>query len=428
MPAVLPHLESIRQRSRFNPLRSLTAQSLAMALEGFEAGDFRQAALLFETIAQRDDTIASVKAKREKSVSNRDWQILTSDNSPEALKQKEILETFWNNITATNAYDRNGIGGIDQLRRQMMECASYRYAIHHIVWKPTLGGITAEFESVPLWFFENRSGKLRFIKDGLGYTGEDMDETEWLVTKGDGLMVAGAIGYYAKRAALQDWLIFSQRFGMPGVLGRTNQAKDSDGGNAMEDAVNAFNNDWTATIFGDDGSSKIELITAAGGASALPFPALIERMDRKLAALWRGADLSSMSAGTGAGDGASLQGGESDIIEADDARLISESLQQVERRVLEWHLGTGVKPLAYFQIILPQAEDMKLKLEAVKTLHGMGVKMSLSDLREAFGLPTPDATEETTITQTTPPPLPELNADAGEWETRLMNFLKTQTP
>ena len=437
MPTALPNLSTLRRNSRFNPLRSLTAQSLTIALEGFEAGDLRNAALMWDAMCKRDDTISSVKAKREKSVSNRDWQILTSDDTPDAEKHKTVLEEFWNNITAVNAYDRNERGGVARLVRQMMEAASFRYAAHHIVWKPSRGKLTAEFEYVPLWFFENHTGELRFIQDGLGYEGTAMDAAEWVVTCGDGVMIAGSIAYFAKRLSLTDWLTFSEKFGMPGVLGRTNQGKDTDAGAAMASAVESFSNDWAAVIYGDDGTVKdpIQLITASGSSSTLPFPELIERLDRKLAALYRGADLSSMSAGQGAGDGASLQGDESDILEADDARMVSESIQRIERQVIEWHFGRGVQPLAYFQIILPQREDMKLKLDAVKQLHAMNVPLGIADLRETFGIATPASGEETTQPPpakqqpaagnpepgTAPPDVVQTNAHA--WELALTDFI-----
>ncbi|WP_075088572.1 phage portal protein family protein [Verrucomicrobium spinosum] len=63
--------------------------------------------------------------------------------------------------------------------------------------------------------------------------------------------------------------------------------------------MESFGNDWSAVIYGDDGSGKIELVEAKANNSTLPFPSLIERADRKIAALYRGADLSTMSAGSG---------------------------------------------------------------------------------------------------------------------------------
>ena len=53
------------------------------------------AARLWEEIARRDETIASVKAKREEAVSQRDWTVQPIDESPEAQDQAAALENFY---------------------------------------------------------------------------------------------------------------------------------------------------------------------------------------------------------------------------------------------------------------------------------------------------------------------------------------------
>src|SRR5260221_4821662 len=51
----------LQRRMRFNPLRTLYPENLSLALDQFEMGILRQAALLWEAIARRDDTLAFVK-------------------------------------------------------------------------------------------------------------------------------------------------------------------------------------------------------------------------------------------------------------------------------------------------------------------------------------------------------------------------------
>lgn len=377
------------KRMRFNPLRMLTPETLAQALDSFIYGDLRQAAQLWEFIAERDDTIPGVKFKREADTAHRDWQVLTKDDSREAKRHKEVLDGFWAQATATNAFDRNETGGISRLIKQMMSAVSYKYAAHHLVWSPRANDLTAEFEFVPLHFFENRTGKLRFIPDGVSMEGVEMPRGEWMVHTGQGLMMACSIAYTFKRLSYHDWLAFSDKFAMPGTLGRTAAAQGSEAGNALKEAVESFGNDWSAVIYGDDGSGKIELVEAKANNSTLPFPSLIERADRKIAALYRGADLSTMSAGSGEGSGASLQGGEADILALDDAVTVSETLNGIERHVLEWYFGKGVKPKAYFKILVPVKEDMKLLLDAIKAFVELGAPIEIADVLERFGFAKP---------------------------------------
>lgn len=392
----LADAESVKmaRKQRWNPLRQLSPTTLTRALDAFEYGDLREFALLAEVVSERDDTLKSVKPKREKAISRRDWNVMKREKSAAADKHADVLDDFWNNVRAENAYDRNERGGMSRLIKQMMTSVSFKYACHHIVWKPEPGKLRAVFEFVPLWFFENRTGKLRFVKDGVGVEGEEMDSREWMVTTGDGLMIACLIGYLAKRHCIQDWLAFSEKFSMPGTLGRTSAAKGSDAGNAMRQAVESFGQDWAAVIYGDDGNSKIELVQPNGNPSAMPMPALIERVDRKMAALYRGADLSTMSSKDGEGTGASLQSEETDILEADDCEVISETLRDVEREVIAWHFGKGVEPLAFIQIQPPVREDKKFVLEAGKALVEAGVRVSKKDYLDRLGFAEADADEE----------------------------------
>lgn len=397
---IVTSAEALRiwRQQRYNPIRSATPATLARALEAFEIGDLREAALLFESIADRDDTLMSVKPKREKAVSQLDKQVLAIPGSGSAGDQhKEVLEDFWNNVSAVNAYDRNQKGKFRRLVKQMMTAVSFRYAAHHVVWQVRNGKLRATFEFVPLWLFENRTGTLRYLKNPWATEGETLPAGEWMVTEGDGLMIACSIGWSAKRNAFNDWLIFSAKFSVPGTLGRTSAAKDSPEGRAMHEAVRTFGHDWAGVIYGDDGAhaEPITIIQAEGNPSGMPMPAVVERVDRKFAALYRGADLSTMSAGSGEGSGASLQGKESTILLADDAETINETLEEISKKVIEWHFGYGVEPLAKIELIVPPRKDTKNLVENATQLADRGAKISISALMDRVGIQT--ASDDTDV-------------------------------
>lgn len=375
------------RRSRWNPLRGFSGERLAIILDSLDSGDLREFGLLATVVAERDDTIKGVKAKREKAVAHRKHSVVTLDDTPEAEQQKEVLERFWRRAKWVDAWDRSKKGKKKRLIQAMQEAISYRYSIHHIVWEPTADGeLTATFEHVPMWFFENRETEMRFLPGGIGYTGKPMEEQDWLISTGDGLMVACLIGYSAKRNGMMDWIRFSEKFSVPGVKGSTAAAKGSPQGNAMREAVMRYNNDWATVIYGASGTEKIELIEANGNPTAMPMPALIEMVNRKFAALYRGADLSTMSAGDGDGAGASLQGEEADILERDDAADRSEDMQRVEARVLRWYYGEDVDVLAESRIIVPDRAEQSAKLNATKAFVEMGAKIGREELLSDFGM------------------------------------------
>lgn len=392
-------LERIQRsiQSRFDPLRNLTPARLVAQLDAFNAGYLGEAARTWDAMLRRDDRLAALCQKRLSAVARYGFDVVTVDTDDEGEKaqaeaHKERIEYFLNHLTATSAVDQNQRGGFSLLVRQMASAIGMRYSVHEIVWVPEADGLRAEFRHVPLWFFENRTGRLRFLAVDYGLDGIDMPEDEWLVAVGPGLMEASAVAWMYKRLPLRDWLAYSEKFGFPGVLGKTTAAPNSPEWRAMEDAVRAFANDFAAVC---NQAEAIELIKADGAAN-LPFPALIERMDRALSILWRGGDLST-AAGSGSGDhtGASLQGEETDLIEQDDAAWLSEVLQtSVIRQVIAYHFGRGTRPLAYVQIRTRDRKNTKLDLEMFKTLKEIGVPLGVDMVLERFGLSRPSEEDE----------------------------------
>ena len=379
----------IRQ-TKHNPLPHLKPETLSRALDAFERGHIREAAILWEKMAERDDVLMSVKPKREKDVSQLKMQVVVvEDAGPDGAVHQRVLKRFWKRVRATNAYERNEKGGFRRLVKQMMTATSFRYAAHHIIWDQGPGGeLRATFEFVPLWLFENTTGKLRYLQTPGATHGEELAEDEWMVTVGDGLMIACSIGFLAKRSAFNDWLIFCEKFSVPGVMGRTSAAADTPEAKAMEDAVTAFGHDWAAVITGDDGThdEPIKIIQAKGNPAGMPMPAVIERVDRRMAALYRGADLSSMSSVQGEGAGASLQETETDLLRRDDSRTIEETLEDVSRMVIAWHFGPDVEPLARVEFVVPcTAEPYEVVTSATK-ISDRGGKVSSAALMKRLNL------------------------------------------
>jgi phage gp29-like protein len=377
-------------RSRFNPLRGLTPQLLSVYLDNFLLGFVGSAALVWDQIEKRDDVLRNVASKRKKALAKYKRKSFQRDQSDEAAAHAQALDEFYDNITVVNALDQNETGGFSLLVRQMMDAVGKYYAVHEIVWRPASQSdgsniLTAELRFVPLWFFENRSGRLQFLKLPLGGAeGEPLEPGGWMITKGDGIMEACSIAYMFKNMPLKDWVSYSDKYGTPGVLGQTNAAKGSEAGEALKAAVASFGQNWSGVVYGADGTIKepISLITARGEGT-LPFPPLVERMDRALASLWRGSDLSTLSADN---QGASVQQGETDILLEDDAAMISETLQLYIDRWVIWQ-KFGVKPLAYSRIVVPEARNVDLDLKIDDLLLRAGARLGERERLEYYGRP-----------------------------------------
>jgi phage gp29-like protein len=383
-------------RARFNPIKSLSPDSLSRMLDEFSRGYLASTALVWEAIENRDDVVKGVSLKRKKSVARLNWEVLTTDQSPEAILQKQALEYFYDNLQTRNAFDCNEQGGFGLLIKQMMDSIGKKYAVHEIIFKtnehfnePTFPyqKLTASFHFVPLWFFENTTGNLRFLENDYATTGVSLDRDSWLITVGDGLMEATSIAYLFKHLPLRDWLVYCERNGMPGVKGVTDAIPGSSQWEAARDAVEDFGAEFSALMSHGTNIEAIDLSTKGD----LPYPGLIDRMDRAIAALWRGSDLTTLSRASGVG--ASLQADETTILLEDDANMISETLnEQIDRRVLRYLFG-DVHPKAYVRLIVPVSSNGKDEIAIYRTLYEMGVPLAIEDIREKFGLPTPSSDE-----------------------------------
>ncbi|MDR1434898.1 MAG: DUF935 domain-containing protein [Puniceicoccales bacterium] len=385
-------------RARFNPIKFLTPDSLSQMLDEFTNGYLRSAALVWDAIERRDDVVQGVASKRKKTVARLDWEIITADQSPEAILQKEVLEYFYDNLSATNAYDRNECGGFDLLVKQMMDAVGKKYAVHEIIFEtgdPFLSSdtssplprLTASFRFVPLWFFENTSGNLRFLENDYAAIGTPLEGGSWLVTVGDGLMEATSIAYLFKHLPLRDWLVYCERNGMPGVKGVTDAIPGTVQWEAARDAVEDFGAEFSALMSQGTSIEAIDLSTRGN----LPYAELVDRMDRAISALWRGSDLSTLSRASGVG--ASLQADETTILLEEDAKMISETFNgQLDRHVIRYFFG-DVQRKAHIRLITPTSSNRKDEIEIYRTLYEMGVPLAVEDIREKFGLPTPSDSE-----------------------------------
>lgn len=367
-------------QQRANLLPHITPELLATWHASFRRGYLRSAAIAWEQILDTDDTLISVAPKREKAVSRHGFEIVAVNDSDKAKAHAKTLEEFYNNITATNAVDLNQRGGFKMLVRQMMKSCGMKYAVHEIVWRP--GQVfTAEFRYVPLWFFENTSGKLRFLPTAYGIEGQDMPDGEWMVTTGDGLMNASSACWLFKHLPMQDALIFSERYGFPLIWGESGDAFQSDAWNALCTALSDIAG-GSEVVVSAGTKINVEEFKAAGN---LPYDGLIDRMCRAMTTMWRGGDLSTMSQSNGVG--AEMQDEEKDTLENDDAANITDVLnEQVDKHVVRYVHGDSV-PLAWVKVKQNIRQDIDTDLKIDGELDKQGYEEPIEEKQKRYGRP-----------------------------------------
>lgn len=365
----------------FNPLRNLTPESLSRALDAFDSGRLSSAVRIFEAIIKRDDLISGLYLKRCKCVARLEGSVVELDESQKAKMHAKALRKFYENLSVHSYCDANQKGGLRLLISQMMSAVAMRYSAHKISFKRVGEDLSADITHYPLWLFENTAGSLRILeREGQICEGTELNEKEWLIASGDGLMFPSSVAYIFKRLTLRDWLIYSERNGMPGIKAKTDAFPGSEQWEAARQAARDFGAEFHAVFSQGTDMEAIDLSSRG----ALPYPQLVERMDRMLCSLWRGGDLSTLS-----GDsmmGSSSQWYESTLIEEDDAENISSTLnEQLDAKVIS--LLFSEKPRAKFVLRLPDYQTHLAELSVIERLTKLGLKPDEKILAKRFGFP-----------------------------------------
>ena len=375
---------TVENRSRFNPLYGITPDRFVRALDSYKAGYVAELCRIMEAYEERDDAYRTNSRKAYASIARCPHAVSIVEGfekKPNAEKHRETLTQFWANVRVTSAFNRNETGSLRLLKKQMASAIGYGHAVHEIIWNTRAdGSLGAEFVFTPPWMFESTTGWMRYLPSTAAIDGEEMPAGGWLVTTGDAIGIASSILAMSKRLSLNDWLSFCERCGQPGIHAKTAAPFGTKEWRNIEGVVRSFGRNWAAVTDRDTDVSTLSLNT-----SAAPWPPLIEDCKRGIAALWRGADLATMSSAPSA-VGSNVQGDEKNILEEDFCEAVSETLHdQVSRFVIEWKFGKGVEPLAYLQVRPTTTPNVDTDIKIDTHLSRHGVKLSRNDAMTRYG-------------------------------------------
>ena len=375
-----------RNQARYNALYALDPDVLVRHLAAFQRGDICGLERVLDEFEAREDKMRIGAFKMAAAVSSKPWEVRVrkgEEDNPRAKVHQAALTRFWNRAEATDAFCRNRRGGIRLLLKQMMQAQSRVYSVHDITWKVNGDGtLDATFTHVPAWCFENRTGRLRYIRNDGQTAGEEMPDGEWLVTVGEGVGVAAAILAMAKRLSWNDWLLFSEKCGMPVVIGRTNAQRGTPAWDQLARAIRAV---APKTGLVADTGSDISAVPMGSGGGKETYRDLVDTVDRAISALYRGGDLATVASDPDAA-GVNAQAGESELMDADGCAMVSETLRdQVEKFVIRFECG-DFEPLAEIVVNPPaETEDVDREMAIDNHLAALGVKLSKSEALARYG-------------------------------------------
>ena len=394
-----------RNQLRYNALYALDPDVLVRHLAAFNRGDICGLERVLDEFELREDKMRIGSFKMSAAVSSKPWKVQIrqgEEENPRAKLHQEHLTKFWNRVEATDAFCRNRKGGLRLLVKQMMSAQSRVYSVHDITWKVNGDGtLNATFTHVPAWCFENRTGRLRYIRNDGETCGEEMRDGEWLVTVGEGVGIPAAIIAMAKRLSWNDWLLFSEKCGMPVIIGKTSAQRGTSAWDQLSRAIRAV---APKTGLVADTGSDIAAVAMGAGSGKDTYRELVDVVDRSISALYRGGDLATQSSGPDAA-GVNAQAGESELMDDDGCKMVAETLRdQVEKFVIRFECG-DFEPLAEIVINPPaDTKDVEREMAIDKHLAGLGVKLSKKDALLRYGRTEAEDENDALKMPETPPP------------------------
>jgi phage gp29-like protein len=386
------------RRSRFNPIASLTPQSLVQRINAWDGGHLYNLALTFQAVESRDDNLMAVAPTRYEQAARLPWEVLILEghaDNPVAQEQAAALRFLYNNLSATDATDQDLTGGVSVLLRQAAKAIGHKYSVHELIWQPAdpvwdrsgdkpevLQGLSLSARHIPLWFFEATHSKLKYLPLYAGTDGTDLEPDGWFVAVGRGLLLASTINYLFQRMSLNDWASFNRDFGRPLIDAVTDAAKGSAEWLQIKSDIEEL---FGAKALLHGSGATVNFIKAVEGQAT--FDALIDRLERRVLRLWTGSDLAT-AAGASGDVGASLQRTTQDAILESDAAWLSEQCNvALDKPALKWWFGpeAAARPLAYFRLTPPRRLDTTNELAVDKAIVGMGGQVKLGNIAERYG-------------------------------------------
>lgn len=390
-------------RERYSPFPELTMDRLSQTLNAFRVGDLRSAARIWDIMLERDGELQGVFRKRCSDTSRLGWEITTEDDSPEAARHADALKYAYGKLRTTDALDRDMSGGVRTLISQMMSAHAHRYSAHEMKLRVDNAGakqVTLELTHCPVYWFEARRGRLAFLESDGHRDGIALEEGKWLRAVGHGFMRQCSVAYLVKWSPLSSWLLYTHRFGLPGIHAETDATPNSKEWNDFAATVLQWSNDL---VFVTNRGAKVNLLQASSAADA-PFAPLVEYTDRLYAKLFRGGDLSTNSKDNQA-VGASGQNEERDAILMDDAAWITDVLnEQIDRPFIRYMFGT--EPKAWFRLNPPKRAQVDSDIKGATFLVERGVRISAHEAAERLGWCEADEGEPA-LTASASPPAPD---------------------
>lgn len=376
----------IRQVWHQSVASGLTPQRLASILRAAAEGSANDYLTLAEEMEERDLHYASVLGTRKLAVAGLSVRIEAASDDPEDVRRADQLKEL---------VDSPEFG---ELQADLTDAMGKGYAVSEIMWDRSGKTWNPErFEPRDQRFFQfdrDTGRELRLLDEADPINGIALAPYKFIVHLPrirSGLPIRGglarlaAVGYMCKAWTWKDWMGFADIFGMPMRVGRYGAGASKEDISTLMSAVANLGSDAAAVI---PDSMRIDFTQAANVTGAGDFfKGLAEWWDKQIS---KGVVGQTMSTDDGSSRAQATIHNEVrlDLLQA-DAKAESNTLNRYfVRPWCELNFAPG-RPYPRLIIDVPQPEDTKLLIEALKELVPLGLKVEQSVIRDKLNLPSP---------------------------------------
>lgn len=411
LPSRAPSGQQARELQSYRSLDDhpgwqLTPSTLLAAYLQAEAGDPRRQCKLFDDVIENDGALRSMFEGRAQAVAGKPRVVQASNGSTASRSAAAVLDA--------------------QLKRQpmmqiiehLLSFNKYGYAAAETVWGTARVGnrlwiVPKHFLIVPNDRFvigdplsaTGRIDELRLITAPNDFRGEPLIPGKWLVldramprlARG-GLMRSAAWAAMGKRFAFRDWVIFSEKFGIPfTIISMPAGSFGDDEQRAIaEQMARNIGSDGTAVI---DQDMKLEIHDAGRNSdNSSAHLGLIMHCNSEMAKTVVGSTLSSDNAsGSGGSYGLGAVHAEVrwDLVMYDGAR-VEQCFGELAAQFMVFNgMDPADAPSMHVQVVRDQTPDQRMKIAL--DAKALGIPVSASQIRTEVGIREPlndaDATD-----------------------------------
>jgi phage gp29-like protein len=395
-----PRLELITTWSRLDYTETfqgfrLTPDRVAWIFRQADYGWAWQMVDMFEAIVLNDGHLRGLFEQRMDELEV-PWTLRPGDDRPASADAAIALEA------ACRGFDMAGL--IQHLQLQPF----YGFSYAEIPWQTRADGMQIPVDAVCVphrRFAFDLQSRARLTSELDPYPGQLLErragsswaraETKrWRKQTQAGLFRTASYWAVFKRMSVRDWLIFAEKFGIPMIIGKYTDEASEKTRKALGDAIEALGTEGRA-ILGD--GAIIEVIDTAlrsGGGDHL-HAGITQLANSEISKIITAATLTSDSGGPGSFALGQVHADQKHKLSLADARRIGIAFQRDIGNEFLLRNGLADKAAPPWLHLHVQKLSLLTDSQVVKNLAGIGLKLSIGQLREQFGYRAPsDAADE----------------------------------